>query len=165
MTNRKIGIRTDYTTTITNKLILDHTDAARAMSRYATGAQPNFVSLVCDANNVAQGIVRHALGVRNEYVMDPKVSLEALSNISGASQVWFGRNSFYCDLNLIENDRKYYDFFSTQLPLNDIAVRGLIILTPTGNANYFDGQNEFHFSHEIKEDGSIEMPIWGERFV
>ncbi len=165
MENRKIGVIIEYHTKLKNNLIAHHIDAAQAMSKFGMNAQQTFVSLVCDKNNIVMGTICHALGTIRDYFFNTEVALQAIVSIKNATQIWFGRSSPDCLTEFSEKDHEYYRWLSANLLNNNIGSRGLIIITPSGDAKYSDGVNEISFTYEIIDNGELEIPVWSEIFV
>ncbi len=112
----------------------------QAMSEFGMNAQQTFVSLVCNKNNIAMGTIHHALGTIRDYSFNSEVALQAILSIKNVSQIWFGRSSPDCMTELSEKDHEYYRWLSENLLNNNIGSRGLIIVTPSGDAKYSDGE-------------------------
>jgi len=164
MENRKIRLKTQYRIKLSNSLITNYIHAAQAMSDFGMRAQKTFVSLLCDMNNFAKGIIYHAQGSSRDYSFNLEVALDGILYKKELSQVWFGRSDPDCITGFTSKDFEYYKFFSLNLLKNGKSPRGLSILTPSGNARYFDGMNEIEYEYKPDEDGEIEIPIWEEIF-
>ena len=162
MKNRKIRLRNQYQIRLTNNLITNYIQAAQAMSSFGMHPQKTFVSLLCDMKNIAKGIVYHAKGTIRDYSFNLEVALGGIMSRKDISQVWFGRSDPDCITEFTSRDFEYYKYFSSNLLNNGKSPRGLSILTPTGEARYFDGLSEIEYEYKIEKNGEIELPIWEE---
>jgi len=164
MNNRKIRLRTEYHIRLTNNLITNYIQAAQAMSEFGMSAQKTFVSLLCDMNNFAKGIIFHAKGSSIDYSFNVGVAMDGIMCRKDISQVWFGRSDPACVTEFSSKDFEYYKYLSFNLLNNGKSSRGLTILTPSGEGMYFDGMNEIKFEYKGDDNGDLEIPIWEEIF-
>ena len=72
-------------------------------------AQKTFVSLLCDMNNFAKGIIYHAQGSKTDYSLNLEVAQDGIMYRKDVSQVWFGRSDPDCITEFTKKDFEYIE--------------------------------------------------------
>ena len=103
--SRKIGVEAEHYIKIPNNIVKNYCDAANILaSAIGMAAQQSFVSLICNHEKKALGVIHHAIGGITDYSFNIDVAASSISNIDGGFQVWFGRNSPDSIINISNRD-------------------------------------------------------------